>query len=291
VQGRIAAPGGNSVMKFITLIGATAGLILLCCAASSAAEAKKNPTTPRLTGSPAATSSQMNVLATRKMLIERMKASRERLKNSLSYYEEELEKQSADYETKKGLYAKDLIPGVEVENSERVLNNKRLEMERVRQWIAEDDVALSLAEEATQEKLARLSTLPLGGYEETATLIHYNGAASWSLASAQKIARFFRGKFGHSLPLSATGQSPTHDRMGLDHREALDVAVQPDSAEGRGLMAYLKKSGIPFIAFRGAVRSMSTGAHIHIGKPSPRIVEVKQRSPHPAIQDKSAQHG
>jgi hypothetical protein len=56
-------------------------------------------------------------------------------------------------------------------------------------------------------------------------------------------------------------------------------------------MAYLKKSGIPFIAFRGAVRSMSTGAHIHIGKPSPRIVEVKQRSPHPAIQDKSAQHG
>ena len=278
-------------MKLITLIGTTAGLILLCSTMSNAAEAKKNPTTPRLTGSPTTTSSQMNVLATRKMLIERMKASRERLKNSLPYYEEELEKQSADYETKKGLYAKDLIGEGEVENSERAMSNKRLEMERVRQWIAEDDVALSLAEEATQEKLARLSSLPLGGYEETATLIHYNGAASWSLAGVQKIARFFREKFGHSLPLSAMGQSPTHERMGLDHREALDIAVQPDSAEGRGLMSYLKKSGIPFIAFRGAVRSMSTGAHIHIGKPSPRIVEVKQRQLHPSPPDKNARDG
>jgi len=57
------------------------------------------------------------------------------------------------------------------------------------------------------------------------------------------------------------------------------------------LMSYLKKSGIPFIAFRGAVRSMSTGAHIHIGKPSPRIVEVKQRQLHPSPPDKNARDG
>ena len=60
------------------------------------------------------------------------------------------------------------------------------------------------------------------------------------------------------------GQSPTHDRMSLDHREALDIALQPGSTEGRELMLYLRKTGIPFIAFRGQVRSMSTGAHIHI---------------------------
>src|SRR5437870_11993463 len=173
-------------MKLITLIGATAGLILLCCAASSAAEAKKNPTTPRLTGSPAAPSSKMNVLATRKMLIERMKASRERLKNSLSYYEEELEKHSADYETKKGLYAKDLIPEVEVENSERVLNNKRLEMERVRQWIAEDDVALPWREERRRERGPGRQRERWGGCEETPTRIHNNGTRTGPLAAGQQ---------------------------------------------------------------------------------------------------------
>jgi len=87
------------------------------------------------------------------------------------------------------------------------------------------------------------------------------------------------------------GQSPTHDRMSLDHREALDIALQPGSTEGRELMLYLRKTGIPFIAFRGQVRSMSTGAHIHIGRPSPRIIEVKQRSTQQATNDKSAVHG
>jgi hypothetical protein len=77
----------------------------------------------------------------------------------------------------------------------------------------------------------------------------------------------------------------------LDHRNALDIAVQPASTEGRELMAYLRKAGIPFIAFRGQVRSMSTGAHIHIGRPSPQIIEVKQRSTRTPVNDKSAVHG
>jgi hypothetical protein len=61
--------------------------------------------------------------------------------------------------------------------------------------------------------------------------------------------------------------------------------------EGRELMSYLRKTGIPFIAFRGRVPSMSTGAHIHIGRPSPRIIEVRQRTLHPVVQAKSPNHG
>jgi hypothetical protein len=73
------------------------------------------------------------------------------------------------------------------------------------------------------------------------------------------------------------GQSSTHDRMDFDHRDAVDVAVGPDSIEGRSLMEYLRKAKIPFLAFRGKIPNASTGAHIHIGRPSPRLMEVKHR--------------
>jgi hypothetical protein len=56
----------------------------------------------------------------------------------------------------------------------------------------------------------------------------------------------------------------------FDHRNAIDVALHPDSKEGRSLLNYLRQVGIPFIAFRGVVLGAATGAHIHIGKPSPR---------------------
>jgi hypothetical protein len=49
----------------------------------------------------------------------------------------------------------------------------------------------------------------------------------------------------------------------------MDVAVHPDSAEGHWLLSYLRRAGIPFIAFRSAVAGAATGAHIHIGQPSP----------------------
>jgi len=280
-----------SCMKLLIVTAATVGLIALGSVVSTAAEPKRKNPTLSVARQTAPATAEMKLLATRKMLIERKKASREHLKNSLALYEELLQKQTADYELKKELYQWDLISKAELENSERAMSNTRLEIEQIRQWIAEDDAALLLTEEAAQEELARLPPLPLGGYDETATLIRYNGPADWSLAGVQKIATFYRARFGRALPISAMGQSLTHDRMGLDHREALDIAVQPGSAEGHELMAYLRRSGIPFIAFRGKVRSMSTGAHIHIGRPSPRIIEVKHRSPHPVIQDKSAEHG
>jgi hypothetical protein len=51
----------------------------------------------------------------------------------------------------------------------------------------------------------------------------------------------------------------------------MDVALHPDSKEGQSLLNHLRQVGIPFIAFRNAVPGASTGAHIHIGKPSPRL--------------------
>jgi hypothetical protein len=129
-------------VKLLISITATSGLFALCAVASTAAEPKKKSATV-----PPA-SSQMTLLATRKMLIERKKASREHLKNSLALDEDTLEKQMADHEIKRGLYQWELISKSEIEKSEQVLGYTRLEIERIREWIAEDDVALSLTEEA-----------------------------------------------------------------------------------------------------------------------------------------------
>jgi hypothetical protein len=73
------------------------------------------------------------------------------------------------------------------------------------------------------------------------------------------------------LPTSAVGQSVTHNQLGYDHRNAVDVALHPDSSEGKALISYLQNQGIPFLAFRAAIPGVATGPHIHIGSPSRRL--------------------
>jgi hypothetical protein len=265
-------------MKLAATAAAVIGLIVLYSTWSAAAEIKRKQTTTRTNGATQPIAAPKKLHELRTILIERKKASRDNLKNSLVYYEEKLAGQAADYETKQTLYLGKLISQQELENSERALARARQETEDIRQRIAEDDTALSLAAASAEEEMERLPNMPPGGYAETATLIRYNGTANWSPADAGRIARFFRSRFGYPLPVSAMGQSSTHDRMGFDHRDAVDVAVGPDSIEGRSLMEYLRKAKIPFLAFRGKIPNASTGAHIHIGRPSPRLMEAKHRA-------------
>jgi hypothetical protein len=261
-------------MKLASLIVAMAGLIFLYSASIVAAQGKKKSTKPRIDRPARLTPSEKKLQEIRRVLIERKKSSRERLKDSLTDHEENLVDQVAVHEIAKQLHEENLISNLQLENSARALANARLETERVRRWISEDDIALSLAAEAEVERLPGLSA---GGYVETVTVIRYNGSASWSPADAGEIANFFQSRFGRPLPVSAMGQSSTHDRMGFDHRAAVDVGVDPDSVEGRELMEYLRKTDIPFIAFRGRIPGISTGAHIHLGRPSPRVLEVQHR--------------
>jgi hypothetical protein len=103
------------------------------------------------------------------------------------------------------------------------------------------------------------------------TVLRYNGAANWSLSYLSGIQNFFSSTFGRPLPTSTVGQSATHNRLGWDHRNAVDVGVHPDSVEGKMLINFLQTQGIPFLAFRGAIPGVSTGPHIHIGRPSQRL--------------------
>src|SRR5688572_32917722 len=105
---------------------------------------------------------------------------------------------------------------------------------------------------------------------KTATVLR-STAGNWSIAGLSSVQQFFSKTFGRPLPTSTIGQSATHNRMGWDHRNSVDVGVHADSLEGRALIAYLQNSGIPFLAFRGAIPGVATGPHIQIGNPSHRL--------------------
>lgn len=207
----------------LIVLGVT-GAIFFCSSTVPAAESKTSKVKKRIQQSGRLTAAQQKLLETRRQLVEKKKASRDGLKNLLSVYETKVASQAIDYEVKKQLYEEGLISQVEYEESERALSNTRGEIQQVQRWIAEDNVALSLVEfEARKD----LRYLPLGAYEETATLIRFNGTADWTLARAGEIQKFFFQQFGQPIPISAMGQTPTHERMGFDHREAMDVAVIP----------------------------------------------------------------
>lgn len=95
-------------------------------------------------------------------------------------------------------------------------------------------------------------------------------AGSWSIKDSHKVEKFFATKFDRRLPTTAFGQSELHTRWGLDHRQAIDVGLHPESPEGRALINFLRAEKIPFLAFRGAIPGVATGPHIHIGRGSHR---------------------
>jgi hypothetical protein len=95
-------------------------------------------------------------------------------------------------------------------------------------------------------------------------------AAALRVRMTGDIKSFFVSKFGRTLPVSAFGQTNLHRRLGFDHHNGVDVALSPDSPDGRALLTKLRGFGFPFIAFRRAVPGVATGPHIHVGNPSPR---------------------
>lgn len=173
-------------------------------------------------------------------------------------------------EERRELLERGIISRKEFEQMEAAAARAEEQLVETRRAIVSADQML--AEATTARALAGLRPLGRGAYERSAELIRYNGAGAWSLAvDTPKLQKFFASRFGRPLPISSYGQTPLHDRMGLDHRDALDVAVHPDSPEGQALMDYLRAAGIPFIAAWGAVPGSTSGAHIHVGQPSPRF--------------------
>jgi len=207
-------------------------------------------------------------------IVVALREYRDSLEKLLAIYEASLAKAKDRRDQRQELLDRGIISRREFEDTERAVTEAQAKVDGTRREIAGADHAM--AEATTARALAGLSPLKRGGYEQTAVLIRFNGPAPWSLkAGTAKLQEFFTARFHHPLPVSAYGQTPLHDRMGFDHRDALDIALHPDSIEGRAVMDYLREAGIPFIASWGAVAGAASGAHIHVGQPSPRIVSKR----------------
>ena len=196
------------------------------------------------------------------------KASLEKL---LTFQDNDVKAAADIVEKRKALLAENIISKKEVEESERALSAAQAKVADTKRQMADADNLI--AEAKAEEQLVKLGPSRVGAYQSTAALIRYNGPTSWVLSDAAKVESFFVSKFHRALPISAFGQTTVHDHLGFDHRNSIDVAVSPDSAEGQALMTYLRGAGIPFIAFRYAVPGSATGAHVHIGYPSHRLVK------------------
>lgn len=170
------------------------------------------------------------------------------------------------------LFAEGLISKKELEASERALGQAKDKVTEINQAIANADsrIADTLLEAEAERTFAKIKPIPRGGMVSTTAMIRFNGGSAWVLSDAWKVQRFFLEAFNKPLPIAVFGQGSIHDRWRLDHRNAMDVSLHPDGAEGQALLNFLRTNGIPFLAFRQAIPGTATGPHIHIGRPSHR---------------------
>jgi hypothetical protein len=193
------------------------------------------------------------------------RAYRTSLERLLPYREDAVLWAAVTLENRRRLLAMGAVARADVEAAEHALEAAEATVVATRADIVD-------AERLLAEAIAAAALPPLApGLTATiGTIVQHRGRAVWSLARVDVVQRFFAERFGRPLPISALGQTAVHDRLGFDHRNALDVAVHPDSAEGQALLAWLRGQGVSFLAFRGPVTGEATGAHVHIGEPSPR---------------------
>jgi len=194
------------------------------------------------------------------------KASLERL---LVLREHDVQRALEQRDRTRELVDRGIVARNDLETSERAVDTARARLDQT--W-NEAVVAASLITKAlAYEELASARPLAPGGEQATASLVRYQGRRPYALGFTRSLDEFFRRTFNRPLPVSAYGQTAVHDRLGFDHRNAVDLAIHPDTAEGRAVMDWLRRAGLSFIAFRGAVSGAATGAHIHVGEPSQRL--------------------
>lgn len=198
-------------------------------------------------------------------------------KELLLIQEDAITKAEAKLDELRMLVSEGLVAKAELEDAEQNLAALRAQLQATQKQIADSDnmmAEIQAEQELAKTQIARpvkLVSKQYGTLSTTAAMLRYNGSAAWSVGGLDEIRAFFSTKFGRSLPTSAVGQSGTHNRLGYDHHNAVDVALHPDSSEGKALINYLQGQGIPFLAFRGPVPGVATGPHIHIGSPSHRL--------------------
>jgi hypothetical protein len=200
--------------------------------------------------------------------LEIAREHRRTLEAAVPRRERDLRDASASLDRTSTLYARGLVTRKELDAAARDVGDSRAQLDRTLADLRR--TSMLIVEMEVRQKLASLPPLRPGQYEASEALIRYQGTRELSRGELALLERHVTARGGGTLPVSAMGQSDVHTRLGLDHRHAIDLALHPDSVEGRLVMAWLRERGISFLAFRGARSGAATGAHIHVGRPSER---------------------
>lgn len=226
---------------------------------------KKKPATPPAT--PA-----NNLAKLREEFIKATNEHKASLQKLLPFYEADVKKAADKLAVSKKLLAEGLIPRTQVEENEHALAAANAKVTETRRQITgtDDQIAAILLEADADAQIAKNLKLANQRLVRTSSFIRFTGGSGWNIGEAYKIQRFFSETFRKELPVAVFGQGTIHNRWRLDHRNAMDISLHPDSPEGQGLLNFLQRNGIPYLAFRGAIPGTATGPHIHIGKPSHR---------------------
>ena len=209
-------------------------------------------------------------------LVEVARKHRTSLQASIARREREAREAGESLDRNSTLYARGLITREQLTVAAREAGHARAQLESTKQELTRADALI--AELDARRRLARLPPLRPGQYEAGADFVRFAGRRAFSLVQLRPLEDYFSARAGRRLPVSALGQSDVHTRLGFDHRNAVDLALHPDSAEGQLVMAWLREHGIPFMAFRGALAGAATGAHIHIGAASERVAAPLPRT-------------
>jgi hypothetical protein len=197
------------------------------------------------------------------------KASLEKL---IAIYETNVKKEKDKLEQSKNLLEEGLISRLQVEKHELAVEAEQEKLDGARRQLTDADtqIAAILVETEAEKTIAKNLRLARQSLVRTNSFIRFTGSSGWGLGQAWKVQRFFSDTFKKQLPVAVFGQGAIHDRWRLDHRNAMDISLHPDSAEGQTLLTFLQQNGIPYLAFRSAIPGTATGPHIHIGQPSHR---------------------
>ena len=208
----------------------------------------------------------------RKQYIETTKEYKASLEKLLDLYKASVKKAESRRDKSKELFKEGLISRAQFEESEKAVADEQIKIAGVQQQMkgAETQIAHTLLEIEGEKEIARLRLKPRGGLIQTTSFIRYTGAGNWAISQAGKLEMFFQQTFKRPLPIAVFGQGAIHNRWHLDHRNAMDVSLHPDGVEGQALIEFMRRNGVPFSAFRGAIPGVATGPHIHIGRPSHR---------------------
>ncbi|HMJ26155.1 MAG TPA: TolC family protein [Pyrinomonadaceae bacterium] len=258
----------NSDKRKSVWVRALISFVVTVSAGGVYAQKKKSPPKPK----PATVQNESELAKLHDRYIQATKEYKASLEKLVKSYQDSARKAEERVSQLRKLLAEGLVSRRDVEQSESTLADANLKVLGAQQQIATADtqIAQVFLEIEGDKEIAKLGRAGKGRLLTTASFIRYTGAGSWVLSQAGRVESFFQQTFKRPLPIAVFGQGAIHNQWRLDHRNAMDISLNPDGAEGQALMQFLRSNGIPFSAFRGAIPGVATGPHIHIGAPSHR---------------------